>query len=337
MRHSLVLATWSSALQLGVNCVRIVSGGANSDTLTRGLPLLFACRLLSLVHACDDCVEIAFSILCRLSSSQTTISCDVHGRMPELLRDNPSGWQWSQLLRPHVRLSMSSLSSLSAKIVRYDENPACLFDEGREHFAIHVRMGDRRAFYDGNPEYFELLETIMSIFTQELRGRGLRDPLFHVFSETLIPCPSEATGHFEEFPTWPVELDEVRSPFIQHRHTYPRKHGFAMMRVSYPNLPKWYPPDARSAQTLYSCSHPGHKLSFVRPFISCSQDFWIRRCWLYFPLKYPRIGQHVVRGHRIIFQESGKQVFAEHAKRQGGQENQDVRMCEDEEIPVERL
>ncbi|CAM9177227.1 unnamed protein product, partial [Hapterophycus canaliculatus] len=91
----------------------------------------------------------------------------------------------------------------------YDDHPYCLFDEGREHFAVHVRMGDRRAFYDGNPEYFALLETIMSTITEELRNKGLRDPLFHVFSETLIPCPSEATGLFEEFPAWPVELDQV--------------------------------------------------------------------------------------------------------------------------------
>lgn len=103
---------------------------------------------------------------------------------------------------------------MRGKFARYDENPNCLFDEGREHFAVHVRMGDRRAFYDGNPEYFVLLETMMDTITEELRWKGSSDPLFHVFSETLIPCPSEATGLFEEFPTWPVKLDQVCSPFV---------------------------------------------------------------------------------------------------------------------------
>ena len=50
----------------------------------------------------------------------------------------------------------------------------------------------------------------MTPVSQEVVGKGLELPLFHIFSETLIPCPSGETGLFDEFPTWPVELDQVR-------------------------------------------------------------------------------------------------------------------------------
>lgn len=71
-------------------------------------------------------------------------------------------------------------------------------------------MGDRREFQDGTLYYFQLLDLFMSTVSQEVVAKGLAPPLFHVFSETLIPCPPEETGLFEEFPTWPVELDQVR-------------------------------------------------------------------------------------------------------------------------------
>lgn len=93
---------------------------------------------------------------------------------------------------------------------RYDENPKCSFGKDRMHFALHVRMGDRREFQDGNLEYFQLLELIMKTIAEEVVYMGLPKPLFHIFSETLAPCPSEETGLFDEFPTWPVSLDQVR-------------------------------------------------------------------------------------------------------------------------------
>lgn len=71
-------------------------------------------------------------------------------------------------------------------------------------------MGDRREFQDGNEEYFQLLELIMTTMSVEVVDKGLQKPLFHVFSETLVPCPSENTGLFDEFPTWPVGVDQVR-------------------------------------------------------------------------------------------------------------------------------
>lgn len=74
---------------------------------------------------------------------------------------------------------------------------------------MHVRMGDRHKFTDMHPEYFERLEGVMSTISLEVIRRGLAEPLFHVFSETIMPCPSEKTGLFDEFPTWPVAADEV--------------------------------------------------------------------------------------------------------------------------------
>lgn len=70
-------------------------------------------------------------------------------------------------------------------------------------------MGDRRAFQEGTLDYFQLLGLFMNTVTHEVVAKGLAPPLFHVFSETIVPCPSEETGLFDEFPIWPVELDQV--------------------------------------------------------------------------------------------------------------------------------
>lgn len=65
-------------------------------------------------------------------------------------------------------------------------------------------MGDRRASLGASVEYFNLLELFMDTVSKEVVRKGLKPPLFHVFSETLIPCPTEDTGGFDEFPSWPV-------------------------------------------------------------------------------------------------------------------------------------
>ena len=70
-------------------------------------------------------------------------------------------------------------------------------------------MGDRREFQDGSLDYFALLDLFMTTVSQQVVGKGLVPPLFHIFSETLVPCPSGETGLFDEFPVWPVELDQV--------------------------------------------------------------------------------------------------------------------------------
>lgn len=92
---------------------------------------------------------------------------------------------------------------------RYDENSQCGFISGRLHFAVHVRMGDRRGLNDESVSYFQLVEQIMSNISEAVTEKGLNPPLFHVFSETAAACPSEETGLFEEFPSWPVTRDQV--------------------------------------------------------------------------------------------------------------------------------
>lgn len=49
----------------------------------------------------------------------------------------------------------------------------------------------------------------MTTVSGQVGEKGLEPPRFHVFSETLLPCPSTETGTFDEFPTWPVEMDQV--------------------------------------------------------------------------------------------------------------------------------
>eukprot|EP00752_Nemacystus_decipiens_P015660 g13975.t1 len=93
---------------------------------------------------------------------------------------------------------------------RYSEKPKCGFGPDRLHFAVHVRLGDRREFQDADEEYFQRLQLIMDTVTAEVVRRELRAPLFHVFSETLAPCPSEETGLFDEFPTWPVRMEQIQ-------------------------------------------------------------------------------------------------------------------------------
>lgn len=95
-------------------------------------------------------------------------------------------------------------------LARYDEDLECAYAPDRLNFGLHVRMGDRRAFQEGTLEYFELLEGFMDTVSTEVVNKGLQPPLFHIFSETLVPCPSLDTGLFDEFPAWPVDLDEVR-------------------------------------------------------------------------------------------------------------------------------
>lgn len=85
-----------------------------------------------------------------------------------------------------------------------------MYDAGRLHFAIHVRLGDRSEFAQKNPQYFQRLEGVMATISQQVELQGLAAPLFHVFTETFLPCPSEQTGLFKEFPAWPVAADQVR-------------------------------------------------------------------------------------------------------------------------------
>lgn len=92
---------------------------------------------------------------------------------------------------------------------RYNPTPECGYEPSGLHFALHVRMGDRRDLEPATPAYFSMLEDFMGVVTQEAARKGHAAPVFHVFSEALYPCPSPENGTFEEFPTWPVERDQV--------------------------------------------------------------------------------------------------------------------------------
>lgn len=93
---------------------------------------------------------------------------------------------------------------------RYDANPSCSYSDGELNFAIHVRMGDRRLITGTNDDYFGMLEALMDSITESVLTRRSTPPKFHVFTETLLPCPSGETGAFGEFASWPVELRQVR-------------------------------------------------------------------------------------------------------------------------------
>lgn len=113
-----------------------------------------------------------------------------------------------------ITLTSSFFDSFAASCAiiwnRFDENPNCSFAKERMNFALHVRMGDRRNFFERSArEYAKTLEEVMNNITAEVVDMSLPKPLFHIFSETVHPCPSAQTGLFDEFPTWRVESDQV--------------------------------------------------------------------------------------------------------------------------------
>lgn len=80
----------------------------------------------------------------------------------------------------------------------------------RLNFAIHIRLGDRKGVDQATVKYLELLETFMDTVSAAVVEQGYSAPLFHIFSETVAPCPWPSTNAFSEFPNWPVEPDQVR-------------------------------------------------------------------------------------------------------------------------------
>ncbi|CAM9920162.1 unnamed protein product, partial [Hapterophycus canaliculatus] len=101
----------------------------------------------------------------------------------------------------------------------YNPTPECEYEPSGLNFALHVRMGDRRDIEPATPKYFSMLEDFMDTVTQEVARKGHAAPTFHVFSEALYPCPSPGNGTFDEFPTWPVERDEVSRAAQRDTHT----------------------------------------------------------------------------------------------------------------------
>lgn len=93
--------------------------------------------------------------------------------------------------------------------LRYNHTPVCHYEMSELNFALHVRLGDRKTIEPVTAEYFGLLESFMETVAKGVEKMGHATPAFHVFSETLSPCPSADTGTFHEFPEWPVKADQV--------------------------------------------------------------------------------------------------------------------------------
>lgn len=75
--------------------------------------------------------------------------------------------------------------------------------------ALHVRLGDRVVyFHDDGIGHLGHLEAFMETVRKTALVYG-RETMFHVFSETSLPCPEE-NGFFSEFPNWQVSMDQVK-------------------------------------------------------------------------------------------------------------------------------
>lgn len=113
---------------------------------------------------------------------------------------------------PAIRFSLASLVFFLSVFARYDHEPHCRYNHNKLNFAVHVRLGDRVQFLtDTESVYLEYLERFMDHVTESVVLRGLDPPMFHIFSETANPCPSTVNGTFAEFPSWPVEMEQVRT------------------------------------------------------------------------------------------------------------------------------
>lgn len=103
-------------------------------------------------------------------------------------------------------------------LIRYDHKPTCSYssDPNVLDIALHVRLGDRVTyFHDNGVSHLGYLETFMETVEKTAIVYG-RQTMFHVFSETSLPCPDE-NGFFPEFPDWQVSMDQVkgkRPPYL---------------------------------------------------------------------------------------------------------------------------
>ena len=93
---------------------------------------------------------------------------------------------------------------------RYNEDLNCGFDSTRLNVAIHMRLGDIHLPFEVMSTYLSAVEELMDTVTEVVVDQGLEPPLFHVFSETMEPCPSLETNSFDEFPTWAIGSRQVK-------------------------------------------------------------------------------------------------------------------------------
>lgn len=94
-------------------------------------------------------------------------------------------------------------------------------------------MGDRRVIQDIPDDYFKRLEELMETITSTVLESGLAVPLFHVFTETLMPCPSSETGTFDEMPQWHVNKEEVWLIVFRVNGSYAAVFGFVQSFASF--------------------------------------------------------------------------------------------------------
>lgn len=71
-------------------------------------------------------------------------------------------------------------------------------------------MGDRAGLDKTPEEFLTRLDRFMEAVTEVTAEFGIPPPVFHVFSESQQPCPRANTATFEDFPSWPVDMDEVK-------------------------------------------------------------------------------------------------------------------------------
>ena len=73
-----------------------------------------------------------------------------------------------------------------------------------------MRLGDVLLPFESLSKYLTAIEEMMGVMTEVVEEKGLEPPLFHIFSETIKPCPSLETNSFDEFPAWAIEPQQVK-------------------------------------------------------------------------------------------------------------------------------
>ncbi|CAM9998318.1 unnamed protein product [Ascophyllum nodosum] len=89
----------------------------------------------------------------------------------------------------------------------------CGFDPTRLNVAVHMRLGDVLLPFESLSKYLTAIQEMMGVMTEVVEEKGLEPPLFHIFSETIKPCPSLETNSFDEFPAWAIEPQQVQECF----------------------------------------------------------------------------------------------------------------------------
>ena len=75
---------------------------------------------------------------------------------------------------------------------------------------MHIRLGDRaKIARDVLKSERDHIIQLINVIAQEAEALDQLTPLFHIYSETELPCPSLEDGVFPEFPEWAIAPNEV--------------------------------------------------------------------------------------------------------------------------------